>query len=789
MKKFILFLTLSYVITGLSQAQTASSPQKGSGSSDDPYQISTLDNLYWLSQNSDYWGSYFIQTEDIDASSTSSWDNGSGFSPVGNNTIYFTGQYNGKGHTISGLCIKRSLASYIGLFGFINNGAEIDSLGLINVNITGGYSYNGGLVGQNAYSTIKNCYTSGIVTGYYYTGGLVGYSNYQSTVSYCYSTVNVTGLYYIGGLVGYGYNQSTISNSYATGGISGSSYTGGLTGYSTINSVVTNCYATGSVSGSSYTGGLMGGNNSYSAVTACYASGPVSGSSCTGGLIGINKGSSTVSNCYWDAQASSIDIGLGSDNNNQSATGLTTSQMKEKTNFSNWDSISTWAIRTDSTYPALRNLDNAPFAFPDTVRVSSGNQSMHGVKLSVLLGNDYDYETIQTSLVANVSSISGGTVSSGRIFFSPDLLNGDSSTFTVQYRAGEVRSAQNDTLWGNKTTSLLILKDQAPAFESTSFTTKEDTPAKNILADDAEHDTLFYTIIANAVNGSVSFKNDSLVYTPNPDFNGIDSLQVAVSDGLLSDTAWIHFTITPVNDAPVLTAVKDMTINEDESFTLSLSDVTATDVDGDVLSLIIDEGDNYSVSGDTITPAANYNGTLYINLAVTDGVDTSNVKTMAVTVNPVTDTYYITASAGEGGNISPYGEIAVDEASSQSFTITASTGYAVSDVSVDGISQGAVNTYTFINVTANHTIIASFTQTTGIDNANIPAINIYPNPCSAGFTIHAGVEAMILKIFNANGELFLTQQVCGTSYVSTENLKPGIYFVNLNGKSYMLVKK
>ena len=68
----------------------------------------------------------------------------------------------------------------------------------------------------------------------------------------------------------------------------------------------------------------------------------------------------------------------------------------------------------------------------------------------------------------------------------------------------------------------------------------------------------------------------------------------------------------------------------------------------------------------------------------------------------------ITASAGTGGSISPSGSVGVNYNSSQTFTITTDFGYVISDVLVDGISVGSVSTYTFNNVTADHTISASF---------------------------------------------------------------------------------
>ncbi len=68
----------------------------------------------------------------------------------------------------------------------------------------------------------------------------------------------------------------------------------------------------------------------------------------------------------------------------------------------------------------------------------------------------------------------------------------------------------------------------------------------------------------------------------------------------------------------------------------------------------------------------------------------------------------ITASAGTGGSISPSGSVSVDYGSDREFTVGASTGYIIEDVLVDGVSQGAVDSYTFENVTTDHTITASF---------------------------------------------------------------------------------
>jgi hypothetical protein len=132
------------------------------------------------------------------------------------------------------------------------------------------------------------------------------------------------------------------------------------------------------------------------------------------------------------------------------------------------------------------------------------------------------------------------------------------------------------------------------------------------------------------------------------------------------------------------------------------------------------QASNYIISGSAEVPVpAEYNvdGVQFAFRYVHPNEDTTgqlaidNVKLMAVEDGPVAQKYTITATAGEGGSITPAGEVSVKEGASQTFAITASEGYAIADVLVDGQSVGAVDSYTFENVTANHTIAALFTRT------------------------------------------------------------------------------
>ena len=393
-------------------SQTPSAPSAGDGTSGNPYQISSLGNLYWIAADTNRWKLNYVQTADINAGATKHWFNDSGWTPIGNNITAFTGNYNGKSYKIDSLFINRD-NDYIGMFGSIN-GSRLDSIGLTNLNVKGNL-FVGGLVAIINTGVVNKCYSTGSVNGTQHVGGLVG-SNHQ-TCSVCnnYSTSSVNGSSEVGGLVGSN-DTGVVTNNYSSGSVVGSSYVGGLVGKNNFN--VSSNYSFSSVTGSKYVGGLVGYNseNFLAVINNSYSCGPVNKTYLSGGLVGLNNNINSTHNCFWDSTTAGQDTSEG-------GTGKTTAEMKNLSTYINagWDfmgesvngTTDTWGLNSkyNSGYPFLKwqgykleqNVTYTASTLPDSV--TYGDNSF-----SITVSTSSGLPVTITSSDVTVASIAGNTV-------------------------------------------------------------------------------------------------------------------------------------------------------------------------------------------------------------------------------------------------------------------------------------------------------------------------------------------------------------------------------------------
>lgn len=389
--KVLFLLTALIIANAYLIAQTAIAPNKGNGTTTFPYQIATLENLFWITADDSLvsspdqatrWSSHYIQTADIDASSTIDWFEGLGWSPIGcyygsqsPNNRPFSGSYNGQNHTIDTLYINRQIWS-VGFISYANN-ATITQLALQSVDVCGNV-YVSALVGYLVLSTVSDCYSTGDISGNQYLGGLVGYQK-TSAISNSYSAVSVYGNNYIGGLVGYQdgltinncFSAGTVDGNYHVGGLvgyqrdatidkcyskvdlQGNQYIGGLVGYQN-NSTINNSYRTGLVNGNNIIGGLVG-HQYLSFINNCYSASQVNAIHTAGGLVGGSYDSSSTSS-YWDTEISGQTTSYGGE-------GRTTQQMTypyASDTYVGWDFSNIWAYDMDNPinngYPYLRQM-------------------------------------------------------------------------------------------------------------------------------------------------------------------------------------------------------------------------------------------------------------------------------------------------------------------------------------------------------------------------------------------------------------------------------------------------
>lgn len=339
----------------------------GSGLQEDPYLISTAEDLAQLSVNTneipDYTvDKYFKQTADIILNSPDVFardekgyitgiaegKTANAWTPIGNH-FYFTnsfcGNYDGAGHAVRGIYIETEV-DYQGLFGYINNGS-VSRLGIEDSFIFG-WSWVGGVAGILWYgSTVKRSNNRGTVFGTYDIGGLVGFN--CATVKYSYNTGTVSGTDFVGGLVGYNF-YSTVKSCYNIGSVSGETGVGGVAGNNSFSKELSESFNAGPVSGNAVIGGVAGSNSWYSSMVNCYNIGRVWGTESVGGVVGEVSYYATVENCYYLNTCTEISSEFG--------TALTEAQMQETTDFIGFDFESVWMLdpTTEYYYPILRSI-------------------------------------------------------------------------------------------------------------------------------------------------------------------------------------------------------------------------------------------------------------------------------------------------------------------------------------------------------------------------------------------------------------------------------------------------
>jgi len=275
-------------------------------------------------------------------------------------------------------------------------------------------------------------------------------------------------------------------------------------------------------------------------------------------------------------------------------------------------------------------LNSAPLTNNDTVLTQEDTP----VSIDVLDNdNDIDGDILT---ITNLSTPAHGTVrvEDGTIRYSPESNYNGIDSFTYVANDGVLNS--------NVATVNISITSQndAPISNNDTLSTQKDTPVSIDVLDndsDIDGDTLTIKNLSTPAHGTVSIKDNKILYTPQSNYNGTDSFTYVANDGVLnSNTTTVSISISVQNDAPV--ALNDTaSTNEDVAVSIDVLD-NDSDIDGDTLTiknLSTPAHGTLSIKDNEVlyTPESNYNGTDSFTYVANDSKLNSNVATVSITIS------------------------------------------------------------------------------------------------------------------------------------------------------------
>ena len=254
----------------------------------------------------------------------------------------------------------------------------------------------------------------------------------------------------------------------------------------------------------------------------------------------------------------------------------------------------------------------------------------------------------------------------------------------------------------------------------------------------------------------------------------------------------VYFCVIPYYDGSIGTYLLSASITRTQitnSYTVS---VTANPNNGGTVS----GGGTYN-QGTSCTVHASANSGFVFTNWTENGSQVSTNANYTFTVNGnrnlvanfSQNTYTIQASAGANGIITPSGTINIAQGANQTFAMIPNTGYEVQNVYIDGNSVGALTSYTFTNVTANHQIHVTFIQVDGIEENNDAEIAVYPNPTSGEFTVrYEGLKHII--VVNPLGQLVYDTDIdSDQAHVDLSGMIKGVYIIQIEANGLQTTRK
>ena len=392
-------------------------------------------------------------------------------------------------------------------------------------------------------------------------------------------------------------------------------------------------------------------------------------------------------------------------------------------------------------------------------------------------GDEMSFTTIPVYTI-NATANGGGTIS-------------PSGLIEVQYGQDQTFIITPDV--GHHLVGLYV--DSVPVDSTTSYTFYNVTANHTI---HAEFGVNTYTITASSSGGGtinpsgdvlVDYGSDQkFIITPNVGYHFVDLLVDGVH--VDSTTSYTFYNVTTNHTIYAEFAIDKYTIT-------AIASVGGTIIPSGSITINYGESQRFLITANT---------GYHLDTLLVDGVRVDSIASYTF-YNVTTDhtiiakftinTLVITATAGPNGSINPSGDIVVNYGSDQLFQFVPDSGYTIDSILIDGSYVGFDTSYTFYNVTDNHTIHVLFKLWVGVsDIEEIPTEYAlqqnYPNPFNPVTKIEyqLPVESKVsLRIYNLLGQVVVTLcediQSCGYRSIEwqAEGIASGVYLYRIEAVS------
>ena len=359
-------------------------------------------------------------------------------------------------------------------------------------------------------------------------------------------------------------------------------------------------------------------------------------------------------------------------------------------------------IYREAVFQVTPNPPNLPHAFYGNVTID-GSPAPVQTTISVRVTGGID--AVNYLVTSEEGSYGGRDEDAPKLIIQGIIENGAPVSFYVDGKRAEVSDIASGSIWqmtypfiaGAVTDLSLRIQDEQPdsyVITAASGPGGSITPAGLVAA--APGSSVNFTIAADdgyaiqsvlvdgietEPDGTYLFTNIAANHTISASFEAIDA---GIDQYYINATSGPGGSITP---AGLVAAAPGSSVN----FTI------AADGGYAIQSVLVD--------GIETEPDGTY---LFMNIAANHTISAS-----FRVIEELPDRYYINASAGNGGVIAPSGQLEVVPKETITFTITASPGYTIQTIVVDGENQEVSDSFTFTNISGNHTITASFIASGG----------------------------------------------------------------------------